>query len=76
MNPEHKAKLATLDKIIDVMDRHMLGRAKPKNAPEVPAEAPPAEAIDGVDMDQESAEDGDLDDESARKLADLYGSDQ
>lgn len=70
MSHDHKAKLATLDNIIGIMDKHMLSRAKPRKAPEAPvqeAAAPEAPAEENKD---------DMDDDSARKLMDLYGSEQ
>lgn len=68
MSQNNKAKLATLDSIIDLMDRSMLDRTKKKTPP---ASAPEPEAP--VEEVASAPEDG-LDEESARKLMDLYGS--
>lgn len=71
MNTDHKAKLSTLDSIIDTMDRHMLSRAKKKNQPAPEAAAAPAPEAPAAEEPSQ-----DIDEESARKLMDLYGSEQ
>jgi len=70
------AKMQTLDKIIDMMDEHMLGRAKKPGMPAPLAEKPSADADATITATTIEAPKDEIDPEMLRKLMEMYSEDE